>query len=79
AIGDRHGKSPAQISIRWLLQHGLTTIPKSVTRERIAENADVYDFALSVDEMRAIDMLDRDERLGPHPDRFPDDRPMRGE
>ncbi|MBN2848784.1 MAG: aldo/keto reductase [Coriobacteriia bacterium] len=77
AIGDRHGKSPAQISIRWLLQHGLTTIPKSVTRERIAENADVYDFALSVDEMRAIDMLDRDERLGPHPDRFPDDRPMR--
>ena len=45
---------------------------------RIAENADVYDFALSVDEMRAIDMLDRDERLGPHPDRFPDDRPMRG-
>ena len=71
-IGGRHGKSAAQVAIRWLLQHGVTTIPKSVTRERIAENADVFDFALTVDEMLAIDALDRSERLGPHPDRYPE-------
>ena len=68
-IGERHGKSPAQLAIRWLLQHGVVTIPKSVHPERIAENADVFDFALSVEEMRAIDMLDRGERFGPHPNR----------
>lgn len=71
-IGGHHGKSAAQVAIRWLLQHGVTTIPKSVTHERIAENADVFDFALTVDEMLAIDALDRTERLGPHPDRFPE-------
>ena len=71
AIGMRYGKSAAQVAIRWILQHGVTTIPKSVTPARIAENADVFDFSLSVEEMRAIDGLDRGERLGPHPDRFP--------
>jgi diketogulonate reductase-like aldo/keto reductase len=70
-IAQRHGKSPAQVAIRWILQHGVATIPKSVHPERIAENADVFDFALTVDQMRAIDALDRGERLGPHPDRFP--------
>lgn len=69
-IGARHGKTPAQVSIRWILQKGITTIPKSVHRERVAENADVYDFALSPAEMDAIDALDRGGRIGSHPDTF---------
>lgn len=69
AIGQRHAKSPAQVALRWLLQLGVVTIPKSVHRERVAENADVFDFALTDDEMQAIDGLDRGERFGPHPDR----------
>jgi diketogulonate reductase-like aldo/keto reductase len=67
-IGDSHGKSPSQVALRWILQHGAVTIPKSTHRERIAENADLYDFSLSDDEMRAIDLVDRNKRLGPHPD-----------
>ena len=67
-IGDSHGKSPSQVALRWILQHGAVTIPKSTHRERVAENADLYDFSLSDDEMRAIDLVDRNKRLGPHPD-----------
>jgi len=69
AIGERHGKSPAQVAIRWLLQHDVVTIPKSVHPERIAENAEVFDFQLDTTEMAAIDDLDRGERFGPEPDR----------
>lgn len=67
-IGECHSKSPSQVALRWILQHGVVTIPKSIHRERIAENADLYDFSLSDDEMRAIDLVDRNKRLGPHPD-----------
>ena len=67
-IGDSHGKSPSQVALRWILQHGAVTIPKSTHRERVAENADLYDFSLSDDEMRTIDLVDRNKRLGPHPD-----------
>jgi methylglyoxal/glyoxal reductase len=69
-IARRHGKTPAQVSIRWILQLGVTTIPKSVHRERLVENADVFDFELSADEMTAISALDRDERIGPDPNRY---------
>jgi diketogulonate reductase-like aldo/keto reductase len=69
-IAEVHGKTAAQVALRWILQHGVTTIPKSVHRERIAENADVYDFDLSDDEMAAIDALDRGERLGRDPDKI---------
>jgi diketogulonate reductase-like aldo/keto reductase len=69
-IATRHGKTAAQVSIRWILQHGVTAIPKSVRRERLAENADVYDFELSYAEMATIDTLDRAERIGPDPDRY---------
>jgi diketogulonate reductase-like aldo/keto reductase len=69
-IARTHGKTPAQVTIRWILQHGVTTIPKSVHRERIGENADVYDFELSDAEMAVIHSLDRAERLGRHPDSF---------
>ncbi len=69
-IARAHDKTAAQVTIRWILQHGVTTIPKSVHRERIAENADVYDFGLTDAEMAVIDALDRGERLGRNPDSF---------
>jgi methylglyoxal/glyoxal reductase len=58
------------VVLRWDLQHGVVTIPKSVRKERLAENADVFDFELSADEMRRIDSLDRGERTGADPDNF---------
>lgn len=69
-IAEAHGKTPAQVSIRWILQHGVTTIPKSVHRERIVENADVYDFELSDEEMARIDGVDRDQHMGRDPESF---------
>ena len=69
-IAQRHRKTPAQISLRWILQLGITTIPKSVHSERIAENAAIYDFVLSEQEMATIATLDTGERVGPDPDRF---------
>ncbi|MFF9278190.1 aldo/keto reductase [Streptomyces griseosporeus] len=68
AIAGRHGKSPAQVVLRWHLQLGNVVIPKSVTPARIRENVDVFDFSLSEEEMAAIAALDRDLRTGPHPD-----------
>ncbi len=67
-IGRVHGKSPAQVSIRWILQMGYVAIPKSVHEKRIAENADVFDFELTDDEMETIDRLDTGARIGTHPD-----------
>lgn len=69
-IAQAHGKTPAQVSIRWILQSGAITIPKSIHDRRIAENADVYDFELSDAEMAIIESLDRGERIGPDPDRY---------
>lgn len=69
-IAARHGKSPAQVVLRWHLQLGNIVIPKSVTPARIRENLDVFDFALSDDEMAAIAALDRSLRTGPDPDTF---------
>lgn len=68
AIAGRHGKSPAQVVLRWHLQLGNVVIPKSVTPARIRENIDVLDFALSDEEMAQVAALDRDLRTGPHPD-----------
>ncbi len=70
-IGDlarAHGKTPAQVMLRWGLQHGRSVIPKSTKPSRIAENIDVFDFELSADEMAAIDGLDTGRRGGPEPD-----------
>ncbi|MER7716361.1 aldo/keto reductase [Streptomyces flaveolus] len=67
-IAARHGKSAAQVVLRWHLQLGNVVIPKSVTPARIRENLDVFDFTLADDEMTAIAGLDRDLRTGPHPD-----------
>ena len=68
AIGKKHGKTPAQVVIRWHVQLGHMVIPKSVTPERIKANVAVFDFELSADEMKAIDGLDAGNRMGPHPD-----------
>ncbi|GLU50190.1 aldo/keto reductase [Nocardiopsis ansamitocini] len=67
-IADGHGKTPAQIVLRWHIQHGLSPIPKSVKAHRIAENFDVFDFVLPPDEVAAIDALDTGVRGGPDPD-----------
>lgn len=67
-LAKKYNKTAAQVVIRWNLQHGIVSIPKSVHRERIEENFKVFDFELTEDEMAQIDMLDRNERLGPDPD-----------
>jgi 2,5-diketo-D-gluconate reductase A len=70
AIAAAHGKSPAQVIIRWHLQSGNIVIPKSVTPERIAANFDVFDFELTDADLAAIDALDNNGRVGPHPNEF---------
>jgi len=67
-LAEKHHKTPAQIVLRWDIQHGIVTIPKSVHRERIQENFNIFDFELSEDEMAKIDMLDQHDRIGPDPD-----------
>jgi diketogulonate reductase-like aldo/keto reductase len=67
-IAGKHKKTPIQVTLRWELQKGVVTIPKSVNRDRIVSNADVFDFELNASEMAAMDGLDREERVGPHPD-----------
>jgi diketogulonate reductase-like aldo/keto reductase len=67
-IAKAHGKSPAQVMLRWGLQHGRSVIPKSTKPERIAENFDVFDFELTADQMAAIDGLDTGRRGGPEPE-----------
>lgn len=66
-IAARHGKSPAQVMLRWHLQQGRSAIPKSVNPIRIAENFDVFDFELSESDLAAIDALDTGRRGGPDP------------
>ncbi|WP_329237577.1 aldo/keto reductase [Streptomyces sp. NBC_01460] len=68
SLAERHGKSPAQVVLRWHLQLGNIVIPKSVTPARIRQNIDVFDFALSPADMDAIAGLDRGMRTGPDPD-----------
>src|SRR4051812_29810158 len=67
AIAQAHGKSPAQVMLRWGLQEGRSVIPKSTKPARIAENIDVFDFELSADEVSAIDGLETGRRGGPEP------------
>ncbi len=69
-IGLKYGKTPAQVIIRWHLQHGLVVIPKSVTPARIQSNIDVKDFELAPEDMMKIDALNRDERTGTNPEKF---------
>ncbi|MEV4347765.1 aldo/keto reductase [Actinoplanes sp. NPDC049596] len=68
AVAEAHGKSPAQVMLRWQLQHGRSAIPKSTNPGRIAENFDVFDFELSDEQVATIDGLDTGVRNGPDPD-----------
>jgi diketogulonate reductase-like aldo/keto reductase len=67
-IADKHGKSVAQVVLRWHIESGFIVIPKSVHDQRIDENFDLFDFELDELEMRTIASLDSDERTGPNPD-----------
>jgi diketogulonate reductase-like aldo/keto reductase len=68
AIGEKYGKSAAQVMLRWHIQNGIQVIPKSTKAERIAENFDVFDFELTSDEIAQIDALDTGVRGGPEPE-----------
>ncbi|MEC1288683.1 glyoxal/methylglyoxal reductase [Bacillus mojavensis] len=67
-IAEKYNKSVAQVILRWDLQHEVVTIPKSIKEHRIIENADIFDFELSQEDMDKIDALNQDERVGPNPD-----------
>ena len=67
-LSDKYGKTPAQVVLRWHFEHGLSAIPKSVRRERILENIDIFDFVLTRDEIAAIDALDTGIRAGGDPE-----------
>ncbi|MFF4085836.1 aldo/keto reductase [Streptomyces nigra] len=70
AIAQKHGRTPAQVVLRWHLQIGNVVIPKSVTPSRIKENIDVFDFSLDDEDLAAISALNEDRRLGPDPAEF---------
>ncbi|MEU4244794.1 aldo/keto reductase [Actinoplanes sp. NPDC026619] len=67
-IATAHGKSPAQVMLRWHVQQGRSAIPKSTKPARIAENFDVFDFELTAEQLAAIDALDTGKRGGPEPE-----------
>jgi len=68
AVAHAHGRTPAQVMLRWHLQQGRSAIPKSTNPARIAENFEVFDFELTADELKTIDALDSGVRSGPDPD-----------
>jgi 2,5-diketo-D-gluconate reductase A len=69
-VAHAHDRSTAQVTLRWHVQRGHVVFPKSVTRARIEENFDIFDFELSDEDLADIDGLNRDERTGPNPDTF---------
>ncbi|CAL65815.1 aldo/keto reductase [Christiangramia forsetii] len=69
-IAEKYRKSEAQIVLRWDLQKGVATIPKSIHRDRIIENANIFDFELTEYEVESIDKLEDNTRTGAHPDHF---------
>ncbi|BFT70176.1 aldo/keto reductase [Paenibacillus sp. P36] len=70
-LAAKHGKSAAQIVLRWDIQNGVVTIPKSVTAHRIRENANIFDFELSAEDMALVDSLNQNKRIGADPDNVP--------
>lgn len=70
SIAEKYGKTFAQVVLRWNLQKGIVTIPKSVHPERIRQNAELFDFSLAPEDIKEIDGLDNGIRVGPDPDSF---------
>lgn len=70
ATAAKYGKTPEQVLLRWDLQKGVATIPKSVKKERIVGNAAIFDFELTAEDVALLDGLDTGERIGPDPDNF---------
>jgi diketogulonate reductase-like aldo/keto reductase len=69
-IGDKYNKTAAQVILRWDIQNEVVTIPKSVKEHRIIENANIFDFELTQDDLEKINSLNEDRRIGPDPDNF---------
>ena len=69
-IAEKHGKSVAQIILRWDLQNGVVTIPKSTKEHRIVENSSLFDFELDTEDVSKINELNQNHRVGPDPDNF---------
>ena len=69
-IAEKYGKSNSQVILRWDIQNGVITIPKSVRKERMAQNADIFDFSLTDEEMQNINAMNLDKRVGPDPEVF---------
>jgi len=69
-LAEKYHKTPAQIALRWDLQHEVVTIPKSTHSNRIAENSQIFDFELSPADMNVLDALDEGKRVGPDPNSF---------
>jgi len=68
ALAAKYGKTPVQVTLRWEIQKGVVAIPKSVNPDRIASNADIFDFEISDKDMVKIDRLDKNNHIGPNPD-----------
>jgi diketogulonate reductase-like aldo/keto reductase len=69
-IAKKYEKSPAQVILRWDIQSGIVTIPKSVTPSRIKENFTIFDFSLTQEEMDQINTLNRNLHVGTNPDKY---------
>lgn len=69
-LAQKYGKSEAQIILRWDIQNGVVTIPKSINDKRIRENSEIFDFSLSEDDVAKINSLNKNQRFGPDPDNF---------
>jgi len=69
-MAETYGKTVAQVILKWDLQNGVVTIPKSTKKHRIIENASLFDFVLSEEDMKRINELNQNKRVGPDPDNF---------
>lgn len=70
ALAAKYGKNPVQVTLRWEIQKGVVTIPKSANPERIVSNADIFDFEISEEDMGKIDRLNKNNHIGPNPESF---------
>lgn len=69
-LAEKYNRTPAQIILRWDIENGVVTIPKSITPSRIEENANIFDFELETEDRRVLDQLNKDHRFGADPDNF---------